>query len=253
MLLTALGALAIGLSLGLLGSGGSIITVPILVYLIGESPKVAIASSLAIVGIIALAGALSYARRRLVDWRFVVYFGVPGMAATSAGAWVSKFFSGAVQLIVFAVIMALAALTMLRPARSAADASPQRHIVWLLAVGMGVGLVTGFVGVGGGFLFVPALVILGGMSMHRAVGTSLAVIAMNSASGFAGHFVQLVAAKVLIPWAEIALFAAIGALGSLAGHGVGSRLSHVYLRRAFGVLLVLMSGFVLWRSLPQVL
>ena len=95
--------------------------------------------------------------------------------------------------------------------------------------------------------------LVGGLSMHRAVGTSLAVIALNSASGFIGHYVQLAAAQVAIPWAGIAAFAAIGTAGSLAGHAVGSRIGHGHLRRAFGVLLIAMCGFVLWRTLPQVL
>jgi uncharacterized membrane protein YfcA len=252
VLLTWLGALVVGLSLGLLGSGGSILTVPILVYVIGESPKQAVAASLAIVGVIALAGAASYARKRLVEWRFVVYFGLPGILATYAGAWLSHLVSGAVQLIVFAVIMGLASFTMLRRGRAAGDAQPQRHFAWLLAAGVGVGLITGFVGVGGGFLFVPALVILGGLPMHRAVGTSLAVIALNSASGFVGHYVQLAAARIDIPWTEIATFAVIGTAGSLVGHALGSRFAHTSLRRAFGVLLVVMCAFVLWRTLPQV-
>jgi uncharacterized membrane protein YfcA len=252
-LLTWLGALVVGLSLGLLGSGGSILTVPILVYVVGQSPKLAVAASLAIVGTIALVGAASYARKRLVDWRYVLYFGLPGIVATYAGAWVSHFVSGAVQLIVFAVIMGLASWTMLRPAPPATDAPPQRHFAWLLAAGVGVGLITGFVGVGGGFLFVPALVILGGLPMHRAVGTSLAVISLNSASGFVGHYVQLAAASVAIPWTQIAVFAAIGTAGSLAGHVIGSRLAHGSLRRVFGVLLIAMCVFVLWRTLPQVL
>ncbi len=252
-MLTWLGALIVGLSLGLLGSGGSILTVPILVYVLGESPKLAVAASLAIVGSIALVGAASYARQRLVDWRYVLAFGLPGIVATYAGAWISHFVSDAVQLIVFAVIMGLASYTMLRPARASAEAPPPRHLAWLLAAGVGVGLITGFVGVGGGFLFVPALVILGGLSMHRAIGTSLAVIALNSASGFAGHFMLLAAGHVAIPWGEIALFAAVGTAGSLAGNYVGRRLAHASLRRAFGVLLIGMCGFVLWRTLPQML
>ena len=253
-MLTWLGALVVGVSLGLLGSGGSILTVPILVYVAGESPKVAIAASLAIVGAIALVGAANSARQRLVDWRYVLYFGVPGIVATYAGTWVSHFVSGAAQLVVFAVIMGLASYTMLRPATAvAATPPPRRHLGWLLAAGVGVGLVTGFVGVGGGFLFVPALVILGGLSMHRAVGTSLAVIALNSASGFVGHIETLTSDNVRIPWGLIAAFAAIGMAGSLAGHRVGRRLAHSSLRRVFGVLLILTSGFILWHSVPEIL
>lgn len=253
MVLTWLGALAVGLSLGLLGSGGSILTVPILVYLAGEAPKLAIAASLAVVGAIALAGAANYARQGLVAWRYVLYFGLPGIVATYAGAWASHFVSGAVQLVVFAVIMGLASYTMLRPVHSGPEAAVQseRHLAWLLAAGVGIGVITGFVGVGGGFLFVPALVILGGLPMHRAIGTSLAIIVINSASGFYKHFQLLQAAKTQIPWTVIAVFAVIGIVGSLIGNVVARRLAHAHLRRTFGIFLVAMCGYILWQSLPQ--
>jgi uncharacterized membrane protein YfcA len=253
VLLTWLGALVVGLSLGLLGSGGSILTVPILVYLTGQSPKLAIAASLAIVGTIALTGAANYARQGLVDWRYVLYFGLPGIVATYGGAWVSRFASGPVQLAVFAVIMGLASYTMLRPAHASPETRPPRRFAWLLAAGVAVGLITGFVGVGGGFLFVPALVILGGLSMHRAVGTSLAIIALNSASGFVEHFNLLAAGSVRIPWSVIAVFAAIGTAGSVAGNLAGRRLAHSRLRRIFGMFLVVMCAYVLSRTLPEIL
>lgn len=253
MILTWLGALAVGLSLGLLGSGGSILTVPILVYLAGEPAKTAIAASLAIVGAIALAGAANYARQRLVAWRYVLYFGAPGIVATYAGAWLSHFVSGAVQLVVFAAIMGLASYTMLRPARTGAAQGSERHFAWLLSAGVGIGLITGFVGVGGGFLFVPALVILGGLSMHRAVGTSLAIIVLNSASGFYKHLELLEAGRARVPWTVIAVFAVIGIVGSLIGNVVARRLAHAHLRRIFGIFLVAMCGYILWRSLPQIL
>lgn len=253
MALTWVGALVVGLSLGLLGSGGSILTVPILVYVAGETPKLAIAASLAIVGAIALAGAANYARQGLVEWRYVLYFGLPGIVATYAGAWASHFVSGAVQLVVFAVIMGLASYTMLRPARTASDARPARHFAWLLAAGVGIGLITGFVGVGGGFLFVPALAIFGGLSMHRVVGTSLAIILLNAASGFYKHFQLLAASSVQIPWTVIAVFAGIGIVGSVVGNVVARRLANAQLRRVFGVFLVAMCGYILWESLPQVL
>lgn len=254
MILTWLGALAVGLSLGLLGSGGSILTVPILVYLAHEPAKLAIGASLAIVGAIALAGAANYARQGLVEWRFVLYFGLPGIISTYAGAWVSHFVTGTVQLVVFAVIMVLASYTMLRPARpTTGSTTAQRHFIWLLGSGMGIGLITGFVGVGGGFLFVPALVILGGLSMHRAVGTSLAIIVLNSASGFYKHFELLRGESMPIPWTVIAVFAGIGIVGSIVGNLVARRLAHAHLRRVFGVFLVAMSAYMLWRSVPGLL
>ena len=114
MIAAWIGAVAIGLSLGLLGSGGSVLTVPVLVYLVGQDEKVAIAGSLAVVGSIALVGALPYLVRRMVDWRSVALFGIPGMIGTWMGAWAAGFVSGETQLLVFALVMLLAAGLMLR-------------------------------------------------------------------------------------------------------------------------------------------
>ncbi len=255
MVLTFLGALAVGLSLGLLGSGGSILTVPILVYLAGEGAKIAIAASLAIVGAISLVGAANYARQELVAWRYVLYFGLPGVVSTYAGAWVSHFVSGAVQLVVFALVMGAASITMLRGSRSGVDsgADQERHYAWLIAAGVGIGLVTGFVGVGGGFLIVPALVLLGGLRMHRAVGTSLAVITINSASGFYKHSDLIRAAGGHMPWVLIGIFSGIGIAGSLVGNVLARRLRQHHLRRLFGIFLVAMCGYILWRSVPQLI
>ncbi|MEL6615065.1 MAG: sulfite exporter TauE/SafE family protein, partial [Bacteroidota bacterium] len=175
MLYALLGAVAIGLVLGLLGSGGSILTVPVLVYLAGHADKVAIAESLAIVGAIAAVGAMPYARQRLVDWHSVLYFGVPGILGTYAGAALSAFIPGAVQLALFAAVMILAAVLMFRGRKEVPEGEERpRQPLWLIAVeGLLVGVLTGLVGVGGGFLIVPALVLLGGLSMRVAVGTSL--------------------------------------------------------------------------------
>jgi uncharacterized membrane protein YfcA len=153
-----LGAMAIGVSLGLLGSGGSILTVPVLVYLIGQDEKLAIAGSLAIVGAIALAGSLPYLKKKLVDWRTVVLFGIPGMAGTYIGAWLATWVSGLVQLALFAVVMLLASWQMLKPV--VLDDTPHEpREVWKIGLdGLLVGVLTGLVGVGGGFLIVPALV-----------------------------------------------------------------------------------------------
>src|SRR5690606_18217679 len=124
-MLLLIGALLIGITLGLLGSGGSILTVPVLVYLLGHADKVAIAESLAIVGMIALLGIFPYARSRLIDWRSVVFFGLPGMVGTYGGAWLANFVPGAAQLVLFGLVMLLAAGLMLRNARRRpADPSP---------------------------------------------------------------------------------------------------------------------------------
>ena len=186
MLLALIGAIIIGLSLGLLGSGGSILTVPILVYVLGQPEKVAIAGSLIIVGSIALAGAIPWALRRQVDWRSVLLFGLPGMLGTWFGATLAAYLPGPLQLAIFAVVMLIAATRMLQPA-AVAEVAPARRSR-LVMQGLGVGVLTGIVGVGGGFLILPALVVLGGLSMHRAIGTSLSIISINAFSGFAKHY-----------------------------------------------------------------
>jgi len=248
------GALTVGLSLGLLGSGGSILTVPALVYLLHQPPKQAIAGSLAIVGAIALVGAARYASQGLLSWRHLLLFGIPGVVATYGGSWMSQFVSGLVQLVVFAAVMAMAALAMLRPPRLAvAGAGGEGALPWLVAAGTSVGLVTGFVGVGGGFLLVPALVMLGGLDMHRAVATSLAVIVIDSASGFLKHAALLRSAGSSLDWRVIGMFILIGAAGSIVGNVVARRVPHRGLRRLFGLFLILMCGFILWRSIPGLL
>lgn len=243
----------IGASLGMLGSGGSILTVPILVYLLGQDEKVAIAGSLAIVGGIALAGALTYARRGLVDWRSVVFFGLPGMAGSYGGAWVAQFVSGAFQLGLFAVVMLLAAGLMLHTPTGLGDGGGERHR-WKIGLdGLVVGLVTGLVGVGGGFLIVPALVLLGGLSMHLAIGTSLMVIALKSASGFVKYLGVLADLGLQVDWQVIGVFTAIGTLGTFVGRRIATRMPQETLKRAFAWFLIPIGVFILWQNIPQVL
>jgi uncharacterized membrane protein YfcA len=251
MWLAALGALAIGLSLGLLGSGGSILTVPILVYLVGQPEKLAIAGSLAIVGAVALAGALPWAARGQVDGRSIAWFGLPGMVGALAGSWFAQFLPGSLQLTIFSGVMLLAATRMARaaPAQAPAPASRERLVIQ----GLAVGALTGIVGIGGGFLILPALVLLGGLSMHRAIGTSLAIIALNASTGFAKHAYTLAQSGQALDWQVIGLFTAIGAAGSLAGQRLAGRLPQQTLRRAFALLLVVMGLYILWRSVPSLL
>ena len=171
MLLTLIGAIVIGVSLGLLGSGGSILTVPLLTYVVERPPKVAIAESLLIVGGIALAGVWRQQRAGLVAWQKVVSFGLPSMVGTYLGAQLSQYFSGLAQLVLFAVIMLLASRFMLKPVNVAAG--NEVSLIKLIPAAVVVGMIAGLVGVGGGFLIVPALLALGGVSMRQAVGTSL--------------------------------------------------------------------------------
>jgi uncharacterized protein len=243
LLAALLGALAIGLSLGLLGSGGSILTVPVLHYLLHQPEQVAIGGSLLVVGLIAAAACVPYAMARQVDWRNMLWFGLPGMLGAWLGASLARWIPGAAQLALFAVVMLVAAWRMLRGAPVAAgDHRPNRIAV--VAGGTAVGALSGLVGVGGGFLIVPALVLLAGVPMSSAVGTSLAVIAMNSFTGF-GKYQQVLEARGLaLDWHALLLMAAIGVLGSLAGRRLGRRLPQSSLRRLFGIFLVVMGLFV---------
>ena len=247
------GAIAIGVSLGLLGSGGSIVTVPVLIYLFGQDEKVAIAGSLAIVGTIALSGSVPYVRSRLVDWRNVAVFGVPGMIGTYLGAWSAAWVSGLVQLSLFAVVMLAASWLMLRPLRLS-DSHVAPRAVWKIALdGLLVGALTGLVGVGGGFLIVPALVLLGGLSMHKAVATSLVVIALKSYIGF-GKYIQVLGDQGLeLDWHVIVLVTALGVAGSIVGNQVATRIPQARLKRVFGVFLIFMGAYILARSLPPLL
>lgn len=252
------GALLVGLVLGLLGSGGSILTVPVLVYLVGEPSKLAIAESLGIVSLISFFGALPFVYRRQVSWRNVVLFGGPGMGGAYLGAYLSQFMSGAVQLVIFAGVMLLAAVMMLRQSTPVtggnSDEPDSVRIYWKVMLdGLGVGILTGLVGVGGGFLIVPALVLLGGLSMHLAVGTSLSIIAVKSISGFVKYIDVLGDAGLSMDWTLVLLFSAIGIVGSVIGGKIGTYVPRDTLKRGFAVFLVLMGGVILWQNVSGML
>ncbi|HSH44682.1 MAG TPA: sulfite exporter TauE/SafE family protein [Longimicrobiales bacterium] len=262
-------AVLIGLSLGLLGGGGSILTVPVFVYVLGMGAKEAIAMSLAVVGATSLFGAAGHWRAGNVNLRVAVVFGVVAMAGTYLGARLAVFFSGSAQLALFAAVMLLAAFFMFRPARVPAagegsagggqdPGSPGEHTgghprgapsttdlpLPLIALeGIAVGVLTGLVGVGGGFLIVPALVLLGKVPMKEAVGTSLLVIAMKSAAGFVGYLGQ-----VEVDWAFMGLFTVLAILGIFLGTWLIRFVPQHTLKRAFAVFLVVMGGFILYQN-----
>lgn len=255
MIFAWIGAALIGISLGLLGSGGSILTVPVLVYLVGEPEKLAIAESLAIVGGISLIGAIPYALKRRIDWHSVLWFGGPGVVGTYLGAALSVYLSGVVQLLLFAGVMLLAAVMMFRPSAvpPQGHASHLRSPLKVGAEGLGVGVLTGLVGVGGGFLIIPALVLLGGLPMSLAVGTSLLIIAAKSFAGFSKYVHVLAEQNLSVNWTLIALFTGIGIVGSFLGARVGKNISNDRLKRGFSGFLVAMGLYVLATNVPRVL
>lgn len=241
----ALAAL-IGLSLGLLGGGGSILTVPIFVYVLGFEAKEAIAMSLAVVGATSLFGAAGHWRAGNVNVRVALVFGVVAMAGTYLGARLAVFFSGGAQLTLFAGVMLLAAVFMFRdrtPAPEPGAVARPMPLGLVVVEGVAVGILTGLVGVGGGFLIVPALVLLGRLPMKQAVGTSLVVIALKSAAGFAGYLGQ-----VEVQWGFIASFTAVATLGIVAGTHLVRYVSQHRLKRAFSVFLVVMGAFILYQN-----
>ncbi|MFT7688090.1 MAG: putative membrane protein YfcA [Candidatus Azotimanducaceae bacterium] len=242
-------AILIGVVMGLLGSGGSILSVPILVYLVGQDGKVAIGSSLAIVGCIALFGSLAYIKDRLVDWRSVLFFGVPGMIGTYGGAALAGFVPTIVQLTTFGLVMLTAAYMMLKPALIKLEGSSERHPYKIIIDGLLVGVLTGFVGVGGGFLIVPALALLGGLPIRVAVGTSMFIIFMKSSAGFVKYVDILQSLDLTLDYNIILIFSLIGIVGSFFGKYVSNKIPQVVLKKGFGGFLILMSGFILTRSL----
>lgn len=251
MILAWIGALFIGLTLGLLGSGGSILTVPILTYIVGQETKVAIAGSLMIVGIISLFSAIPYARQKLVKWRTVVLFGIPGMAGAVFGAWLAHFVSDAMQMMVFSALLLTASYLMFKPINLSAADCEERAMYKIALDGLVVGAVTGLVGVGGGFLIIPALVLLGGLSMRLAVGTSLIIIAFKSFAGFVGYLSVLDTLNLSVDWYIIGMFSIIGIFGGWLGHKISSRVNQEHLKQGFAIFLIVMGAFILYKNIPS--
>lgn len=249
LLIGLLLALLVGLSLGILGGGGSILTVPIFVYVLGIEPKAAIAMSLGVVGVVSLVGAWSHAREGNIDGKIALLFGSVAMVGTYLGARLAAYVSGAFQLTLFAIVMLLAAIFMYRDPKSpggTVSAPEGLEDRWLLISleGVAVGVLTGLVGVGGGFLIVPALVLLAGVPMKVAVGTSLLIIFMKSVSGFYGYL-----DLVPIDWGFMAAFSASAVVGILVGSRIVRFIPQRALRKAFALFLVLMGVLILYRNL----
>lgn len=245
-----LGAILIGVSLGLLGSGGSILTVPVLLYLFDQPERLAIASSLAIVGLIALSGAIPYIVKKQINWRCVWLFGLPGMAGTYVGAYLSQFVEPAVQLITFSVVMLLASFFMLRKSKQQST-EQSRGNSKIIADGLIVGVLTGFVGVGGGFLIVPALVLMAGLPMLSAVGTSLIIIFLKSATGFYKYLDVLAQENIELNVQVIILVTLLGAIGSFTGSKIANKISQQHLKKGFAYFLVPMAAFIIWQNIAR--
>lgn len=253
--IAAILALFIGLSLGLLGGGGSILTLPILRYVLGMDAHDAIAVSLLVVGTTSAAAMIPHALAGRVRWRTGIVFGLAGMVGAFGAGRVAHFIPSSVLLGLFGLMMMVTALAMMRGRKAASGAQPaepeapaELPIAKVIGEGLVVGAVTGLVGAGGGFLVVPALVLLGGLSMEVAVGTSLVVIAMKSFAGFAGYL-----GHAHVDWTVAGVVTVAAVIGSLGGSALASRVSPDGLRKGFAWFVVAMAFFILGQEIPRAL
>lgn len=243
LILAAVLSLAIGISLGMLGGGGSILTVPILVYALGVEERAALASSLLVVGTTSLVALVRPARAGIVAWRTGLTFAGAGMLGSFAGGKVSAFVDERILLSVFAALMLGTAIAMLRGRREQTEAREMRLVPALLT-GLSAGALTGLVGAGGGFVIVPALALVGGLPMRTAIGTSLLVIALQSFAGFLGHL-----SHATVDAALIGTVTASASVGAVLGGAFGDRVPQEQLRRGFGVFVLVMGLYMGWRQL----
>jgi len=234
----------IGLSLGLIGGGGSILTVPILVYLLAVSPHDAVGMSLAVVGGTSIFGAMLHWKRGNVDLNSGLLFGISGIVGALLGSPLPKLVSANLLLLIFGVLMLVVAATMILRKRGAVDETEHKpHPVQGILSGFGVGMLTGFLGVGGGFLIVPALVFFGGLSMKKAIGTSLFVIFLNCVAGLVGHISQS-----SLDWTLTAQVTALAVSGAIVGTFLSHRIAADRLQSMFAVLVLGVGAFLIVKN-----
>jgi uncharacterized membrane protein YfcA len=254
-------AVFVGISLGLIGSGGSIITVPILVYIMAVEPVLATAYSLFIVGSTALVGGIQSARLKKVDFKTALIFGIPSIVAVYlTRAYLVPFLPETfftfqsftltkpiALMLLFAVVMILASFSMIRPSKILVDeqAPMQYNYPMILVEGTLVGVLTGLVGAGGGFLIIPALVLLAKMPMKLAVGTSLFIIAAKSLLGFLGDL----KGDESIDWNLLLIFTALSILGIFIGISLAKKVDGAKLKTGFGWFVLVMGMYIILKEL----
>lgn len=256
-----LASILIGIALGLIGGGGSILTVPVLVYLLGVEPVLATAYSLFIVGATSLVGAVPKYRQGLVNMKTAVIFGVPAIAAVYA---TRKFIVPAIPnelfslgiftitkpillMLLFAVLMVFASYSMIKGKKEAEKSNPgEQHFNYplILLEGAAVGVLTGLVGAGGGFLIIPALVVLSKLPMKQAVGTSLVIIAAKSLIGFLGDVGQQ-----QINWVLLGIVSTLAIGGIFIGNWLSHKVNGEQLKKAFGWFVLVMGIYIIVKEL----
>jgi len=241
-MLAILLALLIGISLGLLGGGGSILTVPILVYVLKIDPKTAIALSLAIVGFSTLIGSFNNYRKQNIEYKIAMIFLICAFPATILGSFLSTKVSSNFQMLLFSIIMIITSLFMFRERKeSLEEKTPNNIFIGLSSIF--VGILTGLIGVGGGFLIVPALMLFANLKMKRAVGTSLMIISINSLIGFISYINILE-----IPWRLLNQFIFFTSIGIIIGAMFSDKISEKILKKVFAAFLVVMGFFILSKN-----
>jgi uncharacterized membrane protein YfcA len=259
----------VGLSLGLTGGGGAIFAVPLLVYGLDVPMRESVGISLAAVGATAFVGFLHRWRLGEVELRTGLLFALAGILGAPLGTWLSGLINDSVLLILFGALMTVVAARLWRQASMRPGIVPQpecrsesegpacrrndegallitsRCAVVLILVGIATGVLSGLFGVGGGFVIVPALVLVSGMAIHRAIGTSLMVIALVSVSGVTSHLWT----RGAIPWEVAALFVAGGVGGLFVGQAIAGRLSGPMLQRVFAAAMLVVAAFIIVRNL----
>jgi uncharacterized protein len=250
-----------GLSLGLIGGGGSILTVPILVYLFGVDPVASTAYSLFVVGLTSLVGSVSHFKKGNVDLKTAFIFGLPAIISVYS---VRKFLVPAIPdtimtigsvtvtkslfvMVLFATLMLLASISMIRKPKKKEEEQSDTHYNYLiiLAEGLLVGGITGLVGAGGGFLIIPALVLMAGLPMKKAVGTSLLIIAMKSLIGFTGDL----SGALIIDYRFMLIFSAFAIVGIFAGSYLTKFIPNGKLKPVFGYFVLVMGFYILGKEL----
>lgn len=256
-------AVVIGISLGLIGGGGSILTVPVLVYLMGISPVMATAYSLFIVGSSSLIGAVQYALKGMVDFKTALLFGAPSIVAVyltraflvpaipddilTIGSFALT--KNLLLMLLFAVLMVVASISMIKTKKETKQKSHTQRagivtVLLVLLEGLLVGTLTGLVGAGGGFLIIPALVLISGLEMKTAIATSLLIISAKSLLGFIGDIENYV-----IEWNFLLLFTAIAAAGIFVGSYLSNKIDGKALKKGFGYFVLAMGIFILFKEL----
>ncbi len=234
----------IGLSLGLIGGGGSILTVQILVYLLGVGPHEAVGMSLAVVGATSILGSYMHWRRDNVDISTGLLFGVAGIIGALLGSPLTKLVSPPALLLIFGLLMLVVAVSMIWRRNHVIDVSLHKpHLIQGILAGLGVGILTGFLGVGGGFLIVPALVFFGGLPMKKAIGTSLFVIFLNCAAGLFGHMSQST-----FDWQLTGIVMALAVAGAVVGTILSHRIAAQRLQSMFAVLVLGVAAFLVVKN-----